>query len=867
MSYCARDIAKTSGDEPRLEAGMRRSEHRWFRGGVTAWARRVVLAILAVTWPATVYAQSFGAALTYPKDGADLSIYANFYDGPTDRYLISGSYTFPTAAAADYEIKLNGQFLDPVWTVFTPVASGDPALTAFAFTSKVAFPIDDDRLFRTVSLIMTHRPSGRYKRSHITLIDLRKDDRIIPRRFRSDVADGLGVQLTTTGLDALEATHVASLPDPDLADFNARLQSRVTGYPKRALALDTGFGQNDKACIPLSQAQSLLGTEAWAALLADAQAQYTLYEAAGRGKRAFAAAVNALPVGGTLASAVINLTATAYRAAACVREAPDPIGGAHVEVCVNTIDGTIVDMDIDGVRDVDLTFAKGGAVVAGKVTTDRATTTIDASLSNVFLRWSVPHGLCTMRPSEMLTRGDLVSRDFTEFSSCQNITVVDDFLATVKPNNLQTRPARFDLAIEPGDSERLGATSRVAATFTSDPMSSINVPATTSCAVTGLLRPTMDLANLMADDIAAATSDTWNEAVPFPVGHQVQAIDDLLSPLEVGTVGPGDIDRELTYTELKAPVGVVDGANGLVGLMRTDVTRQGTTSPLGLFYTPGDETVEARQSPSGNDPSGQPFDLAYTVSTAFLNQVLRERSQMPQWLAGNLQLTWGDFGLASPGSGGTNDPIVLDMDTLPLIHPAFGALGLTRDDQVRLRVYPLTQPVVNIPREPIYPNGTLALPGNGWVTYQMGRLKVALEKSVAGAAPETIVSFVVSFYDPGFELSTDPMGGPSLLAALGGSAAIGGVAVGWKVPGCQLSASLVGAPPTCSEQVSSRLMGAVLPVLQSRLVGMLSDIPAPQRFDAAGRSTSPVVLTPRPPYVWDQMITFFANVTPHSTQP
>ena len=844
---------------------MRRSEHRWFRGGVATWARRVVLAILAVTLPATVYAQSFGAALTYPKDGADLSIYANFYDGPTDRYLISGSYSFPTAAAADYEIKLNGQFLDPVWTVFTPVVSGDPALTAFAFTSKVAFPINDDRLFRTVSLIMTHRPSGRYKRSHITLIDLRKDGRIIPRRYETDVTDGLGVQLTTTGLDALEATHLASLPDPDLADFNARLQSRATGYAKRALALNTGFGQNDKACIPLSQAQSLLGTEAWAAILADAQAQYALYEAAGKGKRAFAVAVAALP-GGALATAVVNVAATAYRNLACVREAPDPLGG-HFEVCVNTIDGQIVDMNVDGVRDVNLTFEKGGAVVGAKVTTDKATTSINATLSNVFLRWSVPHGLCTMRPNEILTRADLVSRDFAEFSSCQNITVVDDFLATVKPNNLQTRPARFDLAVEPGAPERLGATSRVAATFTSDPMSSVTIPATTSCAVSGLRRPTLDLANLMADDIATATSDTWNEAVPFPVGHQVQAIDDLLSPLELGTVGPGDIDRVLTYTDLKAPVGVVDGANGLVGLMRTDVTRQGRTSPLGLFYTPGDETAEARQSPSGNDPSGQPFDLAYTVSTAFLNQVLRERSQMPQWLAGNLQLTWGDFGLAPPGSAGPNDPIVLDMDTLPMIHPAFGALGLTRDDQVRLQVYPLTQPVVNIPREPIYPNGTLALPGNGWVTYQMGRLKVALEKSVAGAAPETIASFVVGFYDPQFELSTDSAGGPSLLAALGPDAEIGSVAVVWKVPGCQLRASLAGAPPTCSEQVSSRLMGAVLPVLESRLVGMLSDIPAPQRFDAAGRSTSPVVLTPRPPYVWDQMITFFANVTPQSTQP
>ncbi|MEZ5417012.1 MAG: hypothetical protein R2708_06690 [Vicinamibacterales bacterium] len=845
---------------------MRRSENTGPRAAASITVVAVVVALLGAVSPSVASAQSFAVGLTSPKDGDDLSIYATFYDGPSDRYVVTGRVSYPTGTGADYEVKLNGQFLDPTWTVSTPSASGDPALDAFTFVSKVAFPTDDDRLFRTVTLTMKHRASGRYKLSQLTLIDLRKDGRIRPRRNRTDVVDGLGVQITTSGLDALEPTHLASLPDPDLADFNGRLHSRATGYPRRALALDTRFARNDKACIPLSQAQSLLGTEAWTAIYDEALTHYALYEAAGQGRRVFNAAVAALP-GGAFATAVVGLGVAAYKAAECVREPPNPLGGNQFEVCVNTIDGQIVDMDVAGVRDVDLTFDKGGAVVAAKVTTDAATTAVDVSLSNVFLRWAVPHGLCSLRPDQLLTRSDLAGHEFAEFASCRNVQVVDDFLATVKPNNLQTRPAKFNLAVDTGNPERLGTESRVAATFVSDPSSTITIPVTTSCAASGLSTPTRDLVNLMADDIAAAASVTWNEAVPYPVGHQVQALDDLLSPLEVGTRSPGDIDLALNYTDLVAPVGVVDGANGLVGLMQTDVTRQGTTSPLGLFHTPGDDTAESRQSTTGNDPSGQPFDVSYTVSTAFLNQVLRERSQMSQWLAGNLELTWGDFGLTPPGSSDPTVPIVLDADTLPLIHPAFSSLGLTRSDRVRLWVNPMTQPVVNIPREPVYPNGTLVLPGDSWVTYQMGRVMVTLEKAVPGAAPEKIVSFALGFYDPDFSLSIDPAGGPALLAAFGPDRSFTAAPVVWRMRGCQLKASLAGAPASCSEQVSNRLLGAILPVLEGRLAGMLSDVPAPQRFDAAGRSTVPAVQVPRRPYVWDQMITFFANVIPEPGQP
>ena len=72
---------------------MRRSEHRWFRGGVTAWAHRVVLAILAVTLPVTVSAQSFSVGLSYPPEGAEITFGATFYDVATERVTVSGAFT------------------------------------------------------------------------------------------------------------------------------------------------------------------------------------------------------------------------------------------------------------------------------------------------------------------------------------------------------------------------------------------------------------------------------------------------------------------------------------------------------------------------------------------------------------------------------------------------------------------------------------------------------------------------------------------------------------------------------------------------------------------------------------------------------
>ena len=833
---------------------MRRSEHRWFRGGVTAWALRVVLAILAVTLPVTVSAQSFSVGLSYPPEGAEITFGATFYDVATERVTVSGAFTYPTGSS-DYQLKINGRDFDPVWTTTTSVPDAVLGTTLVNFTTKLFVPVDN-QLHTPIDLRLTQRSTGLYKVARRTLMDLRQDANIRPRRPRLDVAASLGVQVTTNGLNQLEAAHTSSLPQPDLASFNGRLTQRAAGGPTLSVAQETRFKDADKACMPLSTAREFLGTQAWAQVYDAARAHYTVYQAVGKGSKALAKVAATTGPAGVVAATAIKLGAAVYKNLECVRELPDP-SGDQFEVCAGTIEGEVSGMSLDGVLNVDLEFVKGGARLSGDDTTAPVHTLIDGRQTQLFVRWAVPHGACTMRPDVALSAGDEVM--VAPWAAC-SLEAVDDTMFTAKPG----KAMKFDLAAL---GETFATSVVTPATFTKAPLTRHVIPPASTCASPAFTPGADALINLLATNGTMTFSDTWNEAAPYPVSHQVQALDDLLAPLELGAVDPFDQRRTLTFAKLEAPVGKAGGADGLVGVLDSDVGQVTLASAATLFYTPGTEDVTARQMPAGNDSSGAPFDLSYTVGTTFINQVLANRSQDPRWFGGRLDLTWHDFGVAPPAGVAGDAAAVLDYVTLPSLHPAFAGLGLTRDDLVRLYVIPIVQPFVNIPREPLAPDGSVLPAGHAPITYQMSRVNLVLEKKVPGGVWEPILRFVLDFYDPDFQMDLDPAGGPYLLTAMSDRRLFGGTPTAWKLPGCPLQASGPGDPPTCSEEVTGAILTPALAVLEGRLRAMVADLPAPQRFDAAGHAALPRVLDPVNQYVWDQMITFFATVIPEPTQP
>ena len=835
---------------------MRRPEHipppthrsRRFAGALIC-AAALLLA------PTAVAAQSFNVDIASPADGATLDITnPAFYDAATGRFRFTGTIKVPYLQRSDFHVTIQGRDFDPAFSTFTTVPSGDPGIEQINFVTLLAFPTTYD-LFTGVTLTIEQRSTRKYKVDRITLFDLRLDANIRPRRQRTDVTSAIGVQLTATGVDALESTHLASLPQPDLADFNRRLSTRASG-PTLRVAQETRFKQNDKACVPISQAQDFLNTQAWRDVLQAAEAHYATYVAVKQGKKALARLVALGGPAGIVAGTAISLGSAVYQNLECVREPPfaggvDPItGNSQFEVCAGEIEGEVAAMTLDQVLDVDLGVA-GGALTATD-TTGPVRTIMNGRQRKLFVRWAEPHGACTIRPDAELTTADLPAVD--TWASCPNLQKVDDWMRTAVKATLADRPLTYTLTPDPGSAETLETAVGRGANFVTDPLFDAVIPPST-CAVAAFTPGATDLIKLLAADSTGRVSDTWNTAAPYPVAHQTKALDDLLAPLEVGLVDPFDLDLSLRYAAVDVHA-VAGDPDGVVGVMNTDVTRQGLTSGLGLFYTPAKVKVEERQSLDGTLPDGRPFDLGYTVSTAFLNQVLRERTMDARWLSGELVLSWNDLGLTPPPGEAGTAPAVLDASSLQALHPAFGGLGLRAGDRVRLWLQPFTQPVINIPADPP------VTPGRAPITYQMSRVTLTLEMKSPGGVWENVIRFMLDFYDEGFRFDLDPHGGPYLVPSFGQSALLLGQPIIWRVPGCQLQTP--GSTPTCSDEVMSALLTPALQVLQARLLAMVSDIPAPQRFDAAGTSGSPRWVEPLDTYVWDQKITFYARLAPVS---
>lgn len=836
---------------------MRRPEHipppthrsRRFAGALIC-AAALLLA------PTAVAAQSFNVDIASPADGATLDITnPAFYDAATGRFRFTGAIKVPSLQRNDYHVTIQGQDFDPAHTTSTTVPSGEPGIEQINFETWLLFPSTYD-LFKGVTLTIEQRSTGKYKVDRITLLDLRLDGNIRPRRLRTDVFSALGVQLTATGVNALESTHLASLPQPDLADFNRRLTARATG-PTLRVAQETRFKQNDKACVPISQAQDFLNTQAWRDVLQAAEAHYATYVAVKQGKRALSKLVAAGGPAGIVAGTAISLGAAVYQNLECVRELPfpngvDPLSGnSQFEVCAGEIEGEVAAMAIDSVLDVDLGVAAGA--ITATDTTGPVRTIMNGRQRKLFIRWAEPHGACTIRPDVELTTADVPAVDL--WASCPNLQKVDDFMRTAVKSTLADRPLTYTLTPDAGSGETLETAASRGAKFVTDPLFESVIPPST-CALAEFSPGATELIKLLAADSTGRVSDTWNTAAPYPVAHQTKALDDLLAPLEVGMIDPFDLDLSLRY----AAVGVYAAAgdpDGVAGVMNTDVTRQGLTSGLGLFYTPATLGVEERQSLDGTMPDGRPFDLGYTVSTAFLNQVLRERTMDWRWLSGELVLSWNDLGLTPPPGEAGTAPAVLDEHSLPALHPAFGGLGLRAGDRVRLWLQPFTQPVINIPADPP------VAPGRAPITYQMSRVTLTLEKKSPGGVWENVLRFMLDFYDEGFRFDLDPHGGPYLRPSFGQSAQLFGQPIIWRLPGCQLQTP-TGSTPNCSAEVMSSVLTPALQVLQARLLGMVSDIPAPQKFDAAGTSASPHYVEQLDTYVGDQKVTFFARLVPVS---
>ena len=853
------------------------------RLGHTVASRALLAFVTALAGVSTAQAQGGGVAIATPADATRLTDTSAFYrDAPDFDVLVTGSGSLG-GPSGDYRLLVQGiqtpmvpgvgnafTFQQWVWIGYEPGPAG-PTPAGYPY---LGFLSDPHHIQRPLLVELFHVPSNQVvARDRVVLFDARLDV-TLENRFTGTIAeDAAHVQLTAAGLDAIEPAHLASLPYPTLAAFNAVLASKAEGA-SYAVSLETRPKKKRKACVPYSEVASLFaGTAAETAVLAEAAARYALY------LQAKLAAETGQVLG--LPGWVLSMGLKAYLKAECVREVPT---NDTLELCVGTLEGEMTDLTVAGVTAANLSFGPGSTAASGSKTDHlladvdlgRVDGEIEGRLRDVFIRWSKTPGTCTVAllPKANVDEATLLADpERAAWATCPGLEADADGAHlgsteagayVVDPLTSLTENVRFSLETGPAGLERHTIAGKLAASFTLSADQSLATTAGT-CGQS-FVNPKVDnLLKKFYPDIQEALGDAWDEAAGST--QQAQALDALLQPLEVGTYEPLDHSLELEYTWLDthgAQFGT--GYDGLIGAIQSSAkVRDGfgvVAAPSEWVYaSPGDtlfdSTIEGLFSRDGLDRFGQPFQFAYGFTTGVLNQVLRERSATA-WLRFDWAPTWGELGVSGPNE---DDPAPLDAQTLGAhVNAAFANLGTAT---LTFRFAPTLPhlPFTWIPPDPVTMPPTDY--GRAPVTYQLSQY--VLDVFSDDPLNPNPLRVLVDFYDEDFELVYDSdLAQPTLTPEFGNPAFTFSV-VASSIPGCPKEPHMINPPAGltgCEARLEADLAAVLTPLLQAKLLGMLADVPAPHLFDAGGITADPRRFSRRDTYRWQQRIVFYGDFEP-----
>jgi hypothetical protein len=799
-----------------------------------------LLAALALPLAGSAPARAQSVAIGIPSHGELLLDTSGFYRGaPYYDVEVRGFANIPKGQRSKYLVLVQGQrvstssgyFQQRVWVgpwngPAGPPPSWYPYLGYFRDPQHIQKPIVAEVVEKATKAVVA--------RDRIVLFDGRFDGGLDPKFGGTSVDDSLYVQIPASGLDALEETHLTSLPDPTLAAFNDVLQAQAAGT-----TFDIGTGE---ACIPLADAPSdFLLTSAYLRAFAQAQARFLAYQAVQK-SQSFAG------VGG-IPGAIIALGVQAYLTTECVQEQPAVY--SSWEICVGRVEGELTDLSTTGVLDVNLSYGPGFVSasshddVLADVDLGWIDGTVEGRLRDVSIRWSERPLGCSPTvipvPKETLSDTELLGTNAREdWATCPGLQVdaasahlgpTDDGAYHTDPLAVDTNSAHFQV-LSLADPERLGVSGAGGVHFTlSDART--QSPDSGTCGESFLRDTVKTLLGSFYPAIETAVGDAWNEGATAT--QQARALAALLSPLQVGTYEPADHQLDLDYTLLRThePVFLNPPQDGLVGVLRSDVKLdalfQVIPPPTTWVYSPPGD-VQDNVSTDGNDPFGHPFDIAFGVSTGMLNQVLRERSAAA-WMRFEWKPTWGELGVAAPPGAGPTDQAVLDGAVLAsAIDPALGTLG---PSTLTVVAQPSLLPFTWIPPDPFRLGGPPFEWGRAPLTYQLSQFLVDVY-SADPANPHPI-QLAIDFYDDEFGFSFGAPERKLLVPGLGSPQWVT-TALEWNVPGCARAPMTAPDPafPTCGGLASAALGSEIVDILRDHLPGMLSDVPAPLRFDAAG---------------------------------
>ncbi|MBN8733709.1 MAG: hypothetical protein J0L64_24455 [Acidobacteria bacterium] len=638
------------------------------------------------------------------------------------------------------------------------------------------------------------------------------------------VSEGLQLEMTGRGLDNLEAFHVAGLPHPTAADYEAALTAEMR---RKALALptNTAIGAPTAACIPIDSLPAgwkLLPD--YALVFAEAEAQYAAY-------------VTASAAGGGLAQVITNQS--------CVRE---PVLPGSFEVCAGALRGTGQSMKLQSVSNVDLSLGLDQATPPyshAQPSLGPIETKVLGKFLGLFIRYShAPTRSCLVRPRKTITEPTLRTRPSLDAQrTCDAITL--NGLGGARSTG--ALPFTLKEGSEGREHIDIHAGTQPADYFL------LNDPKTSTLPGWCGLNAGMELTSRrLVDQFWTYTNQilnsTWSEG--YPRTRQAQALEGIFRSWEPGTWGEANLvgtstgaDHQLTfnYSEAKSK----NLRDRFFARMDVGGSVQGKALQSYYLFQPSIFPCEHNLCGFNRTENGTQHDVSFQYTTGALNHIVAQLAAT-SLLTFNWEPTYQQLGVAPPPGVPPTQKAVLDGPTLSNLHAAFAELGA---NAASIRVTPVFKPFFYINPQPVRPPGWT--PGQENLVYSTPYLQVEVQNSQG-----TWLRGASYLWDLDFQLT--PVATDKLTAAWsgGGGPASVGMAVFSNFTGCV--GQYYGASPAgCPDAAYGALLSRLQPVLASKLLYLADRFPAPYNY-YSGPQRKQFSLVEK--YQEDQVIAFYGNL-------
>lgn len=640
-------------------------------------------------------------------------------------------------------------------------------------------------------------------RDRIVLYDARFDTRIKPKTPTGLEVPGTAVVLSPSGLDALSSVHLANLFFPSFDDFQDDLASVVELETK-----ETHEFANEN-CFDLELLHPLTSSVTYASLLAEAVAYYAMYE----GLR-----TNPLQYCGTLTDpllvAACSIVVVAGVETMCVKALPGP---ADFEACVSAVGLTMTSATVDSVDEVELSYGQQ-ATIHSVPTLHGVDTTFTGELDQISIRWK--KGSCTLRPSAELTEGDYESEDVDAWRTCDDLEI-----DSPDADPVSTMDYQLTAVGEAVDVDFSGGS------FQISPEYDLGFQ---TCFEDWVAPSVQDALEKHDDDVEQVLSAAWHLDTP---SDEATALDLLLAPFDLGLRTTLLYDSKIEWEELDT-----DPLDGLWLAATTDATSKDARALEPTTWFRYEEASPPEWLALGIDQDGQPFDVAYTVSTGHLNQVLRASYGGTLAFSRPLRVTAGDLGaVVDP------DRIVNLTGTLlaAQVDPLFAVIG---NQKVTFRIRGSLSPFTMMEVDPLgVPVGDFKVSFNApafTVTMRSGR--------------KTWARFIVDLHEPEILFSNDAAS-QSMTMGLD-LPQISWISTDWGLSTCKREPfpASIASGTGCEADAIEALAEVLNPIIERELQALATGIPAPVLFDAEGTSTTSLEEVPNATGIWteDQMVTF-----------